>query len=263
MGSVNPVFLLPSALEAGAEALAGGLAGSITLGVGQFCTNPGVVVGQRGGALDRFAEALRRRIADAPAAAMLYPAIGDGYRHGVEALRSSGGVEVLAESSAAADAGRAQGRPILFATPAERFVAEPRLQEEVFGPSSLLVTAGSAEELEAVARSLEGQLTASIHGSEEELLRHRGLVRILERKVGRLIFNGFPTGVEVGHAMHHGGPYPATTDARTTSVGTAAISRFARPVAYQDFPDAALPPELQDGNPRGVWRMVDGEWGTA
>ncbi len=126
--------------------------------------------------------------------------------------------------------------------------------------ASILVAADSADELEALAERLEGQLTASIHGTEDDLLRHQRLIRILERRAGRLIFNGFPTGVEVGHAMQHGGPYPATTDARTTSVGSAAITRFARPVAYQDFPAAVLPPELQDWNPRGIRRMVDGSF---
>lgn len=258
MGSVNPVFLLPSAVAARAESLAEGLAGSITMGAGQFCTNPGVLVGMRDDGLERLTATLRDRIGAAGAATMLYPGIGEGYRGGVEGLRGSGGVELLAEGAEAPEPERARGRPALFTTDARTFLGEPGLQEEVFGPASLLVVASTAEELEKVASELEGQLTASIHGTPDDLLRHEGLVRILERKAGRLIFNGFPTGVEVGHAMQHGGPYPATTDSRSTSVGSAAITRFARPVAYQDFPDPALPPQLRDANELGIWRMVDG-----
>ena len=256
MGSVNPVFLLPSAVAARAEALGEGLAGSITMGVGQFCTNPGVLVGLRDPALDRLTATLSERVAAAPAAAMLYPAIGEGYRAAVAGVRADEAVEVLAEAAAGGEG--ALGRPIVFTTSARSFLEHSHLQDEIFGPASLLVTAETPAELEEVARGLEGQLTASVQGTSEDLLRHAGLVRILERKVGRIIFNGFPTGVEVGHAMQHGGPYPATTDSRSTSVGSAAITRFARPVAYQDFPDAALPPELRDANPLGIWRLVDG-----
>jgi NADP-dependent aldehyde dehydrogenase len=256
MGSVNPVFLLPSAVAARAEALGEGLAGSITLGVGQFCTNPGVLVGLKDEGFDRLTRVLRERIGGAAPATMLYPGIGEGYRAAVAGVRAAGAVDVLAEAEAAG-AG-ALGRPVLFSTSARTFLERPDLQNEVFGPASILVAADSADELESIAERLEGQLTASIHGTEEDLLRHQRLIRILERKAGRLVFNGFPTGVEVSHAMQHGGPYPATTDSRTTSVGSAAITRFARPVAYQDFPAAALPPELQDWNPLGIRRMVDG-----
>jgi NADP-dependent aldehyde dehydrogenase len=258
MGSVNPVFLLPSAVAARAEALGAGLAGSITLGVGQFCTNPGVLVGLKGEGFDRLTTALREGIGASTSATMLYPGIGVGYRAAVAGVRAAGAVDVLAEAEAAGEG--ALGRPVLFSTSARTFLERPELQHEVFGPASILVAADSADELESIAERLEGQLTASIHGTEEDLLRHQRLIRILERKAGRLIFNGFPTGVEVGHAMHHGGPYPATTDSRTTSVGSAAITRFARPVAYQDFPEATLPPELQDWNPRGIRRMVDGNF---
>src|SRR6185369_2162497 len=134
----------------------------------------------------------------------------------------------------------------------------PELSEEVFGPSTVVIRCGSREEMHAVARGLEGQLTATIHGSVADLAEHASLVSILEDKAGRLIVNGFPTGVEVCASMQHGGPYPATTDSRSTSVGTAAIHRFARPVAYQNFPEASLPLELRDANPRGIWRRVDG-----
>ena len=259
MGSINPVFVLPSALEERAESIVEGLAQSITMGVGQFCTNPGLVVGFRASALDRFTDALGQRLRGAPAGTMLYPGIADGYRRAIETLRGTPAVRLVAESDAATPPGSAGCRPILFATDGRSFLEQPRLHEETFGPCSLVVAAEDPEDLLAVARGLEGQLTATVHATEDDLLRHRELIRTLERKVGRLIFNGFPTGVEVGHAMHHGGPYPATTDARSTSVGTAAVTRFARPISYQDFPDPMLPVELRDPNERGIWRMLDGE----
>ncbi len=258
MGSVNPVFLLPSALGRRGDAVADGLAASVTLGAGQFCTNPGLVVAVRAPQLDRFLERLRERIAAVAPATMLHTRICQGYAAGVDRLRRHAGVRVLGEAAAAADPARGEGRPLLFATDGGTFREHPGLQEEVFGPSSLVVVVDTPEELEAVALGLDGQLTATVHGSDEELRRYRPLLRILERKAGRLVVNGFPTGVEVGHAMQHGGPYPATTDARSTSVGTAAVARFARPVAYQDFPQAALPAELRDANERGIWRLVDG-----
>ena len=258
MGSINPVFLLPSALEDRGEEIAAGLAGSITMGVGQFCTNPGVVVGMRGAALERFAGMLGERIAGTPAGPMLYGQICSGYRTGVEALRANPEVRLVGEGE---DGGSAErfGRAAVFITSARAFREQPELRHEVFGPSSLIVAAESPDELLSVAHSLEGQLTATIHATPDDLVRQGELVRALEGRVGRLIFNGYPTGVEVSPAMQHGGPYPATTSPATTSVGTAAITRFARPVAYQGFPDEALPPELRDSNPRGLWRLVNGE----
>jgi NADP-dependent aldehyde dehydrogenase len=153
-----------------------------------------------------------------------------------------------------------EARPSVFFTGPDAFVRHRALNEELFGPSTVVVRCNSREELLAMARNLEGHLTATIHGTPKDLSDYADLISILEEKVGRLIFNGFPTGVEVCASMQHGGPYPATTDSKTTSVGTAAILRFARPVAYQNFPDSALPPELQDANPQGVWRFVDGQW---
>ncbi len=258
MGSVNPVFLLPSAVARRGELLADGLAGSITLGTGQFCTNPGLVVTRRAPELDGFLDRLGSRVAAAAPGPMLYAGIRDAYDAGVARLRAHPGVRVVGEAAATADPARVEGRPVVLATDAGTLREDPRLQEEVFGPSSLVVVADTPEELVEVARALEGQLTATVHGTEEELREHAALLRVLERKVGRLVVNGFPTGVEVGHAMQHGGPYPATTDTRTTSVGSAAVLRFARPVAYQDFPQSALPPELRDRNERGIWRLVDG-----
>jgi NADP-dependent aldehyde dehydrogenase len=255
MGSVNPVFLLPSALERRAEAIAEGLAQSITLGVGQFCTSPGVVLGVKGAGLDRLRAALTARLQGSPAGVMLYERLSQSYLTGLEQAQERGAVP-LALVTPPDEPARAG--PALLAVDAAPFMTDAGLREEIFGPASLLVAARDVAELVRVAESLEGQLTATIHGSAEELAAHAPLVEALRRKAGRLIFNGFPTGVEVGHAMQHGGPYPASTDARSTSVGTASIARFARPVCYQDFPDAALPPALRNRNELGIWRLVDG-----
>jgi alpha-ketoglutaric semialdehyde dehydrogenase len=257
MGSVNPVFLLAGALADRAEAIAEGLATSVTLGVGQFCTNPGVVVGVASSAFDRFVQRLDALIRQAQPGTMLYPALLESYEAGVRRLSAVAGTTTVRAS--AGGAGQTScALPSLFDTTAQTFLRHRELAEEVFGPSTVVVRCGSSEEMGAVARSLEGQLTATVHGGPADLVEHAWLVSILEDKAGRLIVNGFPTGVEVCASMQHGGPYPATTDSRTTSVGTAAIHRFARPVAYQNFPEPSLPPELQDANPRGIWRWVDG-----
>ncbi len=255
MGSVNPVFVLPSALAERGDTIAQGLAQSVTLGVGQFCTNPGVVVGVAGPAFERFTHALGERLGATAAGVMLYDRLSTTYAAGLEQARSRGARLLAAAPPAARPTCAA---PALLGIDAPRFLADAALRQEIFGPVSLVVTARDADELVRVAESLEGQLTASIHATPAELERHAALVEALRRKAGRLIFNGFPTGVEVGHAMQHGGPYPATTDARSTSVGTAAIARFARPVCFQDFPEAALPPALRDRNALGIWRLVDG-----
>ena len=255
MGSVNPVVLLPGALAERADAIAEGLAASVTLGVGQFCTNPGLVIGVASDGFDRFVRRLDTLIREAAPGTMLYPALLDSYEAGVGRLTAVAGTTTV---RSAAGTGQACARPSLFDTSAGTFLRHRELAEEVFGPSTVVVRCGSSDEMNAVARSLEGQLTATIHGTPADLADHAWLVAILEEKAGRVIVNGFPTGVEVCPSMQHGGPYPATTDSRSTSVGTAAIYRFARPVAYQNFPQSALPPELQDPNPRGLWRLVDG-----
>jgi len=257
MGSVNPVFLLPGALAERAEAIAEGLAASVTLGVGQFCTNPGVVVGVASESFDRFVRRLESLIRDARPGTMLYPALLQSYEAGVLRLSAVDGTTTV-RASAGGQGQESCALPSLFDTTAQTFLRHPELSEEVFGPSTVVVRCGSREEMDAVARRLDGQLTATIHGTPADLTGHAWLVSILEDKAGRLVVNGFPTGVEVCAAMQHGGPYPATTDSRTTSVGTAAIHRFARPVAYQNFPPSSLPAELQDANPRGIWRLVDG-----
>ena len=255
MGSINPVFLLPSAAAEHADTLALGLATAITMGVGQFCTNPGVVVGIGGEALSRFTGFLADKLAGADTGVMLYEQLGVGYRGAVERARAN---EVESLTPASDDASLAHARPVLLRVGAARFIADRDLQEEIFGPVSIVVVASDAAELERVAEALDGQLTATIHGTADELREHSRLVEILRRKVGRLVFNGYPTGVEVGHAMQHGGPYPASSDARSTSVGTAAIARYARPVCFQNFPDGSLPLALQRNNALGIWRLVNG-----
>jgi alpha-ketoglutaric semialdehyde dehydrogenase len=257
MGSTNPVFILPGALKQSGSAIAEGLLQSVTLGVGQFCTNPGLVFGVRDENLAVFIEKAGQLAAGAVPGTMLYQVICDRFHEGVERARTTPGVRVVGQSSIAGQAGQAPA--IVFETDSAAFLNHSPLQEELFGPATLIVGCGSAGELEQIARQLPGQLTATIHGTEEDLAQHQKLVSILQQKAGRLVFNGFPTGVEVCAAMHHGGPYPATTDVHFTSVGSAAIARFARPVCLQNFPDAALPVELQNKNPRNIWRLVDGQ----
>lgn len=242
MGSINPVFILPGALSARREQLAAGLAGSITMGVGQFCTSPGLVLTEAGADADSFAAATAAALNESADGTMLTAGIASAFEAGVATLASK--TERLT----------ADGQAALFRTDATTYEADEALAEEVFGPASLLVT-GSRDELLSIAANLDGHLTATIHGTEADLENAAALIAILERKVGRIVINGFPTGVEVCDSMVHGGPYPATTDARSTSVGTGAILRFARPVCYQGFPAALLPPELQDGNPTGIRRI--------
>ena len=256
MGSVNPVFVLPGALAERAAAIAAGLKDSVTMGVGQFCTNPGLTIGVGDERFDAFVHELDGLMSAAPSGTMLTPAICQSYE---AAVRRLSGIDGVSTRRSSAPSQEAQALPSLFVTDGGAFLRHHDISEEVFGPSTVVVRCGSREELEAVARQLEGQLTATIHGTAADLEQYAWLVSILERKAGRLLVNGFPTGVEVCPSMQHGGPYPATTDSRSTSVGTAAISRFARPVAYQNFPPSLLPPELQDANPRAIWRLVDGQ----
>jgi 2,5-dioxopentanoate dehydrogenase len=252
---VNPVFVLPGALAERGPSIAEGLKDSVTLGVGQFCTNPGLTVGMRDERFDALVNQLEQLMRVAPPGTMLTPAICRSYEAGVLRLSAIQGVSTTRSSSAAVES---QALPSVFVTDAAVFLRHQQVGEEVFGPSTVVVRCGSRDELESVAQQLEGQLTATIHGTPADLNEYASLVSILEQRAGRLIVNGFPTGVEVCPSMQHGGPYPATTDSRSTSVGTAAINRFARPVAYQNFPQSLLPPELQDRNPRGIWRLVDG-----
>lgn len=253
MGSTNPVFILPGALQERGVQLAEGLHGSFTLGGGQFCTKPGVVfVGASQGAA--FVERLRSATQGGPAFPMLTGGIASAYKSALahrETLRTAAG---------AAGEGGFSVQPILLETTAEAFFSDPSLAEEVFGPTTLLVHCDDTPGMLRAARSLQGHLTATILGTEQDLEQNVELLHVLESKVGRVIFNGFPTGVEVCHSMVHGGPYPATSDGRSTSVGSQAIFRFARPVAYQGWPQSALPPALQDANPLGVLRLWNGAW---
>jgi len=260
MGSINPVFALPGLLERQADAFAEGLAQSATLGVGQFCTNPGLVIAGASEHLDRFIAKMTDLISRAACETMLHAGIHAAYEAGVKRFEDTPGVRVASRSSERADPAKSEATPVFFVTDAETFLTQPGLREEVFGPSTLLVRCGPREEFESIVDILAGQLTASIHGTEGDLAEYAWLVSRLETKVGRLIIGGFPTGVEVCPAMHHGGPYPATTDARTTSVGTAAIQRFARPICYQNAPEDLLPPELRNHNRRNVWRLIDNQW---
>ena len=257
MGSSNPVFLLPGALKERGESIAQGMAASVSLGGGQFCTSPGLSFGIDDEYLTRFSEKLSQLMGQATTPTMLHAGIARSYEDAVGRWSKIDGVHTL-RSDSIGDANKQQARPALFSTTLDIFEQHPELGEELFGPSTLMVRCGSPADLNAVARRLEGHLTATVHGTSEDLVQYAGLVSILERKVGRLIFNGFPTGVEVCPSMQHGGPYPATTDSRTTSVGTDAILRFARPLAYQNFPESSLPLELRNENPLGIWRLIDG-----
>jgi NADP-dependent aldehyde dehydrogenase len=267
MGSINPVFVLPGALKSRGAAVAQSLAKSVTLGVGQFCTKPGLALGVRGPELEAFTETLSREIAQSPAATMLHAGIAEHYRNGLSKRGGISGIRVAGSATAAASASPTQSSEksasafaAVFTADAQLFRDEPSLSEELFGPATLVVPCESKQRLEEIASNLAGQLTVTIHATDEDLKEFAPLIDILREKAGRLVFGTMPTGLEVGPATQHGGPYPATTDPRFTSVGTAAILRFVRPVCFQDFPQAWLPAELQDENPHGIARMVDGEW---
>jgi NADP-dependent aldehyde dehydrogenase len=255
MGSLNPVFILPEAMAERGQAIAESLSGSVTLGVGQFCTSPGLVVAADDDQTAQVTTALAGKQQEAAPGVMLNSGIHDAYESSVTQLQEHQAVTALAapvqQEGCLAD-------PALFEVAATDFIGDSALSSEVFGPSTTIVKHGSKAELLELAKNLEGHLTATIHGTEADLEENRNLIDVLETKVGRLIVNGYPTGVEVCQAMVHGGPYPATADGRSTSVGTQAIYRFARPLAYQGFPQSQLPPELQDANPLGVAQMIDG-----
>lgn len=258
MGSCNPVFVLADALATRAEDLARGLAASVTLGAGQFCTNPGLVVLVEGPGSDAFLRHLGAALAGSTAGTLVHAGIKAGYDEGLRAHQAVAGVRLAAQSAAAAAWAATEARPALLVTDGATFLTQPRLREELFGPATLAVVCRDESERRAVADALSGQLTASLHGTPAELAAQRGLFELLQARVGRLLVNGFPTGVEVCPSMQHGGPWPASSDARFTSVGTAAIQRFARPVCFQDVPAGLLPEELRDQNPRGLLRLVDG-----
>ena len=259
MGSLNPVILLPKALEADAENLAATFAGSLNMGVGQFCTNPGLVLGIEGAAFERFSVAAAQSLSQQPAGVMLNEGIQQAYTQGVAHISSQPGVVKHAVGEAQDGKPGFWGQPTLLQVSAADFIANADLTEEMFGPASLLVKCRDHAELLAAVKSLKGQLTGTIHTVVGEMAAYAELVDVLSERVGRLLVNGFPTGVEVCHAMVHGGPFPATSDVRFTSVGTAAIQRFLRPICLQDYPKDLFPEPLQDSNPLSIWRLINGE----
>jgi alpha-ketoglutaric semialdehyde dehydrogenase len=257
MSSINPVLLLPHALEARGATLGTAFVGSLTMGAGQFCTNPGLVLAIEGAGLDAFISTAREALSASVAAPMLTQGIHAAYSQGISALAAHGDVETVAMGQAGD--GVACGQAALFATDAASFLGDEALGHEVFGAASLLVRCRDEDELRQVLIQAEGQLTATLHmDAEDEPLAAR-LLPILERKAGRILANGWPTGVEVTHAMVHGGPYPATSDGRTTSVGSLAIDRFLRPVSYQNLAQSVLPTDLRDEALGGLPHLVDGK----
>ncbi|MGC3960091.1 MAG: aldehyde dehydrogenase (NADP(+)) [Verrucomicrobiota bacterium] len=257
MGSINPLFVLQGALSQKAEEIAAGLQASVTLGVGQFCTNPGLVFVETCDSTKVFLQKLESLIAATPVGTMLTQDLCASYRAGVTKFAEATGVRRAA--TVATGSGKAEAGAAMFVASAETFLANHELMAEVFGPATLVVECSSRAQMFEAAKRIEGQLTATIHALPEELAANADLVAVLETKAGRIVFNGFPTGVEVCHAMTHGGPYPSCSDGRSTSVGTRAAERFLRPVSFQNFPDAALPPELQENNPLKIVRLVDGK----
>ncbi|BBY88042.1 aldehyde dehydrogenase [Mycolicibacterium tokaiense] len=256
MSSINPVFLLPGALSTRGAELGAAFVGSLTMGSGQFCTNPGLVIAVDGPDLDTFVAAATEALAQAAPTPMLTPNIAKSYADGVRDLE--GAADVLARGQAADSSTACQAA--LFSTDAAGFLASDVLQAEVFGASSLVIRCADADEVASVASKLEGQLTATVHADDSDTAEAARLLPVLELKAGRILFNGWPTGVEVGYAMVHGGPFPATSDSRTTSVGAKAIERFLRPVSYQDVPKSLLPSAIADGNPDHLWRLIDGRF---
>jgi 2,5-dioxopentanoate dehydrogenase len=257
MGSTNPLFILPGAMRERSTQLAQGLQKSFTLGSGQFCTKPGMVFVPQDNSAE-FIRTLQSGVSALGQHAMLTHGIASKYNQAIQQRFAEGQTKLIAGSHEAVEQHCAAGRATVFGISLADFLAHPELGEEVFGPTTLLIHYGTENDLLTAARGLHGHLTATIHGTSEDLAGAHELIRVLETKVGRILFNGFPTGVEVCHAMVHGGPFPATSDGRSTSVGTQAILRFARPICYQDFPDAALPAALRRANPLGIMRMVNG-----
>lgn len=259
MGSSNPVVILPETMKNNSDTISAGLVNSVCLGAGQFCTNPGMVMVMETESTDAFIENLKNKISECPAGTTVHASIKTGYDCSLKKKLEHEAVSLLAQSSANTMQQDTEVQPALCHTTAKTLMTHPELQEEVFGPCTLLVTCVDKQELMDVLNALEGQLTLSIFGEEQELQTYRDLCFKAETIAGRLIVNQFPTGVEVCPSMIHGGPFPATTDSRSTSVGTQSIYRFARPVCYQNMPQSLLPQELQDDNPLGIKRLKNGE----
>ncbi|MDA8584720.1 aldehyde dehydrogenase (NADP(+)) [Rhodobacteraceae bacterium] len=241
LGSTNPMFVMPAALANRGEAIAQGWAGSLTMGAGQFCTNPGIAVVVDGPNVAPFVAAASAALKDVAAQTMLTDGIAAAYRSGCEAVQNAGSIETLV----ATEADGRNAMPHLHATTADAWMADSKLQDEVFGPLGIVVKAKDLAQARELATSLHGQLTCTLHLDDADADDAQTLMPVLERKAGRVLANGFPTGVEVSEAMVHGGPYPASTNFGATSVGTLSIRRFLRPVCYQNMPDALLPSELK------------------
>jgi NADP-dependent aldehyde dehydrogenase len=256
MGSVNPVVVLPSALKEKTVFWAKQYASSITNGTGQFCTNPGLILGVKSGAFDQFIEVLGQEIAQITPTSMLHPNIFKAFEKGVDEVVASQKTTLVGAYQG--EAAPNQGKAKVVTVDAGVFIEQPMLHREVFGPYSMIVQCENDQELQSAIASLEGQLTGTLLGNADELRNKAGIVDALKEKVGRLILNGVPTGVEVCAAMHHGGPFPSTTNAKHTSVGVSAVTRWVRPVAYQDWPLELLPEALQNDNPLNIHRIVDG-----
>ena len=255
MGSVNPVVLLPGALKERGENLSRQYAGSVTLGTGQFCTNPGLLLGIKGEELDRFVQDLAGAMVEIEPSIMLHPNIVGAYERNKQKAMSQEGLSVVAELTRDVPANFA--RQAVTTVEGTTFLNNTALHQEVFGPFTMVVQCDNASQLEEVVSQLEGQLTGTVIAGQDELSGYAGLVEALQNRVGRIIYNGVPTGVEVCPSMVHGGPYPASTDSRFTAVGTYSIRRWARPFSYQDWPDELLPEELKNDNPLGIERKIN------
>jgi len=255
MGSTNPVFILPRALKEKSKEIASGMVNSISMGVGQFCTNPGLSFVQKSEKTEDFYKLLNTDLSKVSAGTMLTPTILKTYNAGLKNIATFENVEEIAVGLVDNSEGAISR---IFKTSMDNFIKNKQLSEENFGPSSVVVEATSKKEILDAARNLEGHLTATIHGTDEDFEEYKELFDILELKVGRILINGYPTGVEVCHAMVHGGPYPATTAPNSTSVGTNAIKRFVRPICFQDYPDAFLPNAIKKENKLNIWRLVNG-----
>jgi NADP-dependent aldehyde dehydrogenase len=258
MGSINPVIFLPDTLAKNAESLAKQYAGSITLGMGQFCTNPGLLIGMEGEGLNHFLQKLAKEFEPVIPAKMLHKGIHKAYVEKMQAALHEKGVQLLAQSATVA--GEMEATPSLATVTGAVFLNNPLLHEEVFGPYSLMVICKDAEELEAVWKSLAGQLTTTLMGTDKDFADYHSLLHIAPSIAGRIVFNSVPTGVEVCPSMVHGGPFPASTDSRFTAVGINAVKRWVRPVCYQNCPPDLLPDALKNGNPLKIWRLVNNTW---
>ncbi|WP_299834581.1 aldehyde dehydrogenase (NADP(+)) [uncultured Tenacibaculum sp.] len=257
MGSINPVVVLPKALENRGAEIANTYAGSITLGTGQFCTNPGLILGIAGKQLDDFTNTLGAKIKEISPMCMLHPNIHSAYEKGKTKAIAEENVTVVANLDQKVKTNYAS--QLIATVSGKTFLENTTLHHEVFGPFSIVVSCENVQELEQIIAKLEGQLTGTIIADDNELNNYGELVAKMQNRVGRLIFNGVPTGVEVCPSMVHGGPYPASTDSRFTAVGVNSIKRWVRPFSYQNWPQELLPVELQDGNPLGINRVVNGK----